>query len=306
MNVKSADPSASEGSTIRVVSMRTGLAMETLRAWERRYGFPKPERRAGSNRRLYADADVARLVAIARTLEHGYRVGDVVRMPLDELRAIGADAPARAEAPDVDAFVERLRADDVVGLEGELRHAAAALGARRFVVEVAHPFAVRVGDAWEARRIDVRHEHVATECLTTQLRHLLAAYQDVAARPSVLLATLPGETHTLALSMVALYLAVSGAKPRLLGASTPVDQLAAAATSLRADVVGITVTAASDRKTARRHVRALAKRMPRGVPLWVGGGAAASLGAGEGARIVTSWTAIDDALAHWRRDGNGQ
>ncbi len=312
MNVKAASnsPKSSVGSTIRVVSIRTGLPMETLRAWERRYGFPKPERRAGSNRRLYATADVERLMAIARTIERGYRVGDVVHMPPGELAALTVSHALKAEPAtlDVGVLIERLRVDDVVGVEDGLRHAAATLGARRFVTEVAHPFAVGVGDAWAEGRLEVRHEHIATECLTTQLRHMLTAYQDVTARPSVLLATLPGEPHTLALQMVALYLAISGAKPRLLGASTPPEQLARAATSLRADVVGITVTPVSDRKETRAAVRTLAKLLPQGVPVWVGGGAASSLGVDrEGVRLFASWESIDEALESWRENvGRGR
>ena len=52
------------GETIRVVAKRTGLGMDTLRAWERRYGFPKPERRPGSNRRIYSPAAVERLASL--------------------------------------------------------------------------------------------------------------------------------------------------------------------------------------------------------------------------------------------------
>ena len=96
------------GSTIRVVSIRTGLPMDTLRAWERRYGFPKPQRRPGSNRRLYAEADVERLVAMARTIDRGYRIGDVVGMPLRELIRLAAENENAARLPSHPADVEGL------------------------------------------------------------------------------------------------------------------------------------------------------------------------------------------------------
>ena len=44
---------------IRAVSKLTGIAIDTLRAWERRYGAVTPVR--DSRGRLYSDADVARL-----------------------------------------------------------------------------------------------------------------------------------------------------------------------------------------------------------------------------------------------------
>lgn len=53
--------------SIRVVSNRTGIPADTLRIWERRYGFPKPERTPGGSR-VYTDEDVARLQLVNRAL----------------------------------------------------------------------------------------------------------------------------------------------------------------------------------------------------------------------------------------------
>lgn len=302
--IDSGTPASSPGSTIRVVATRTGIAMDTLRVWERRYGFPTPRRREGSNRRLYDEADVEKLVAISRALDRGYRVGDVVDKSLAELTTLSGALPdpdASATLSSVDEIVGMLERDDVVALEAELRRLAAALGPRRFVVDVAQPFAVAVGAAWESGRIAVRHEHVATECLTTQLRVLLAGYQDVDARPRVVLTTLPGEPHLLALEMVALYLAVSGAKPRLLGASTPPSEIVDGVRAFQGDVVGITVGPTADRDEARRGIAALSRGLAGRVPLWVGGSGATRLGLEpEVATVVTSWRGIDEATTSWR------
>ena len=69
-----AHPRSSEealaGASIRVVSNRTGIAADTLRMWERRYGFPHPARRPGGSR-VYSEDDVARLHLIARAVNAG-------------------------------------------------------------------------------------------------------------------------------------------------------------------------------------------------------------------------------------------
>lgn len=299
------------GETIRVVSVRTGFSMEVLRAWERRYGFPTPIRRTGSNRRLYSEKDVERLMAIRQVIDHGYRIGDVLTKSIAELSQLatpGAGTPRRegernggeAAAIDVPRLIDLLARDEITQLEDDLRQAAAALGPKRFVVELAHPFATAVGQAWADGTIAVRHEHVATESLTTRLRQLLSAYQDVSARPLVLLATLPGEPHTLALQMVALYLVVAGAKPRLLGGPTPATEILDAAGMLGADVVGLTVTPTSDRAEARRAIRMLSKKLGPTVPIWVGGSADALELPIENARSVSTWSALDEAIAQWR------
>ncbi|HTJ84147.1 MAG TPA: cobalamin-dependent protein, partial [Polyangiaceae bacterium] len=298
---------AASGNTILVVSKKTGFGMETLRAWERRHGFPKPERRPGSNRRLYSQADIDRLLAMRRAMQSGYRVGDLVGKSLSELESLAVSSDAVPEAPtpaaagavvDVAALLALLARDADRELDDALRAASVLLGPRRFVTEVAHPFAIAVGQAWADGRISIRHEHLATECLTTRLRDVLADHQHLEGGPLVLLATLPGELHTLGLQLVAVYLAVKGARARLLGASTPAREIVEAATSLGADVVGITVTPASDRKDARKAIKAMRAALPKRTAIWVGGAGAGELGvAGPGVSLVTTWDRLDAAVA---------
>jgi len=287
--------------------MQTGLAMGTLRAWERRYGFPKPQRRLDSNRRLYSRADLERLLAIREALDRGYRIGDVVHKTLPQLRALtgaqaaGATGPTSTGDADVEALLELLASSNLAELEAHLRRAAATLGPRRFLTDLAEPFMRRVGAAWAGGRLSIRHEHLATECVVTQLRQMLASYQDIDARPLVLLATLPGEQHTLPLQMVALYLVALGAKPRLLGGSTPPKDIIECASALGVDIVGLTVAGTADKTPARRDIKALQRGLPAGVHLWIGGsGASLVTSPNKTTRVLASWTAIEEAVTHYR------
>ena len=303
-----APSSASPGaSSIKVVSELTAIPMGTLRAWERRYGFPKPARRAGSNRRLYSATQVAQLQDVARALEQGYRPGDVVHLPRRQLRAlVGAELDTRltgsehAVAP-IATLVDLLARDDVRGVEAKLRFSAAALGAKRFVTDCAQPLAQAVGQAWAEGKLAIRHEHLLTECLSTQLRAFLSLHQDAEGAPSVLLCSLPGELHTLGLEMIAVYLALSGARPRLLGANTPADQILLAARALDVDAVGIGLTPPLNVAQKRSELQVLARGLPKSVGLWVGGSGVAALGRlPAGTDAVLSWAAVDSAIARAR------
>jgi len=133
---------------------------------------------------------------------------------------------------------------------------------------------------------------------------MLASYQDIHASPLVLLATLPGEFHTLALDMVAVYLVVAGAKPRLLGGPTPPQQVADSARSLRADAVGIGVSASGQSEQVNQDLRALRSALDANIHLWVGGAGASALDSGlQGATLVDSWDAIDRAVVECRAAG---
>lgn len=70
---------------IGAVSRLTGIPMETLRAWERRYQAVMP-RRSAQNRRFYSRDDVARLLLIKQLVEQGEPVGSVVHLTVAELR----------------------------------------------------------------------------------------------------------------------------------------------------------------------------------------------------------------------------
>ncbi len=295
-------------SSIKVVSDLTSIPMGTLRVWERRYGFPLPARRHGSNRRVYSDDQVQKLRVIASALARGYRPSDVIHKSMAELQGLLGQAVEVLEAArsarggaalaDVSMLLTLLAADDVKGIEDELRLVAAALGAKRFVTELAQPLARAVGEAWAAGTLAIRHEHLMTECLITQMRSLLAHFQEADGGPNIVLATLPGEPHTLGLQMVALYLALSSAKPRLIGANTPPEQVLAAAKALGASVVGIAVTPAADFRTVRPALRKLARELPDSVALWVGGGE--SKGLPPRAQALATWPAIDVALQRVR------
>ncbi|MEZ4301841.1 MAG: MerR family transcriptional regulator [Polyangiaceae bacterium] len=289
--------------SIRVASRLTGIPADTLRMWERRYGFPRPERTGGGSR-TYTDEDIEVLHLLSRAMKAGYRPGEIVGKTRAELEDILAQvAPARAEPliegalPTVRGLVQHLLADDTQALASEMRRAALRLGPRRFVTDLAHPFTVEVGTLWEAGKIEVRHEHLASEVLSTLLRLLLSTSEDGLGRPIVLLATLPGEQHGLGLEMVALHVAARRATPRLLGVNTPRDQIVKAARALSADVVGLTITPSSDVIAAAADIRWMLSELPRRVEIWAGGEAATRLALSDpGLKIVTTFSALDAAL----------
>lgn len=291
--------------TVRIASDLSQVPIDTLRKWERRYGFPRG--RDGQNRRVYSPHDVERLRWIARAIRLGHRAGDVVPLGIDDLRRLvdknAPQPPKRKARTRVEELMTHLREDDMGGFERELASSAMELGPKRFVIDVAHPLAVAIGEAWARGDLPVRQEHVASECLGTELRAQIARRPSEGQRPLVLLATLPGESHALGLLMVATYLVDSGAAARIIGVHTPATELAEAARALRADVVGLTVTPACDADEARRGLHELVHELPRRVPVWLGGGAARRIARGvDAVHVVDQWSLLDDALARFRQE----
>ena len=116
---------ADAGLTIAAVERDTGISKDTLRVWERRYGFPVPGRNPFGER-TYPSAQVTKLRIVKRLLDAGFRPGRVVGLALDELVLLAGPDAERSAAPvgggaakpalDVQVFLDLLRAHDVEGL----------------------------------------------------------------------------------------------------------------------------------------------------------------------------------------------
>jgi len=262
---------------IGALSRATAIPVETLRTWERRYGYPVPER-TPSGQRVYPVASVPRLRRIAEALASGHRAREVVTASDDELRALLAAAPAMRPRPRVPAagavesdLFAAVRAFDAGALTRRLQAEWARLGPLEFLERCVAPIVREVGTAWSEGPLEVRHEHFLSERVSDVLRTLRLPYEERAAGPLVILTSLPGETHSLGLHMAALIVTTCGCRVLQLGPETPLPEVAALAQELRARAVGISVSVATSGAGTTRRLRALRAHLPRRTALLVGG-----------------------------------
>ncbi len=264
---------------ISAVERDTGLPKETLRAWERRYGFPSPERDAAGER-LYPREQVDRLRLIRRLVDAGHRPGRIVRLSAPELaqmldaRTETRATPASGDAS-LDAFEATLRAHRADELRASLSGAAVRLGLERFVAEICAPLTRRIGEAWTRGELEIFEEHLFTEVLQSVLRSAISALPGSGARPRVLLTTLPCEPHGLGLLMAEAVMSLHGAHCLSLGTCTPVRDIALAARSGRSDVVALSFTGLAPVGIVTAGIAELRALLPPQVELWVGGSSAA-------------------------------
>ena len=307
---------------IAAVERETGLAKDTLRVWERRYGFPQPLRDAAGDRR-YPPEQVQRLKLIARLLDAGQRPGKVVGLDMPALQALLARlerAQVRATAPDaapaavgsreprepdvpLEPFTRAIAAHEPQTLRRLLGHALSRLGLAVFVRAVVAPLNAAVGDAWAQGRFEIYEEHLYTEVVTTVLRHALAALPPPPepGTPRVLLTTLPGQLHGLGLLMVEALLALEGCSCISLGTQTPLSDLVQAARAHRADVVALSFADVQPAALVRTSVQTLRAQLPAAVQLWVGGDCSALYGpAHTGVHAVRDLARLPVLVQNWR------
>ena len=291
---------------IGIVERATGLSKDTLRIWERRYGFPRPAR-DGNGERVYSAEQVEKLRIIRVLMDRGLRPGRIVPETLRELNArlLGAPAAdaAAANPEPLEELLRLLEANKLAEMSDYLAQLLLRLGLQRFVVEAVAPLNVLIGNAWMQGRIEIFEEHLYTQ----QVRHLLhralapSSLAQTGLAPRVLLTTLSGEEHELGLLMAQACLTVEGAQCISLGVQTPAWDIARAAGAHDVDVVGLSFSPAMQLRAAREGVIDVRQCLDPGIELWVGGSIwQRAHKAISGVTAVASLAEIPTVLAAWR------
>ena len=295
--------------TIANVERETGLSKDLLRMWERRYGFPAPERDANGDR-VYPAEQVERLRRIKRLIDRGHRPGKLIAAPPEQLAALATRSEASGErdgtlAPFAD-LLDELRHHDVAAFQQRLQHTLARQGLAVFVRDTVAPLIANVGQAWESGRIAVFEEHLFTELTKRVLRQSVAGLAAGIAPPRVLLTTVPGEPHELGLLMVEALFALDGAQCVPLGVQMPLAEIANAAEAHQADIVALSFSSAFPARRIPALLDQLRAMLPESTTLWAGGSGVSTIDKPAGIMLLRS---LDDglaALAAWRAGHLGE
>jgi DNA-binding transcriptional MerR regulator/methylmalonyl-CoA mutase cobalamin-binding subunit len=290
------------GMRIGAVARRTGVAVATLRAWESRYGLLRPSRTEGGHR-LYAEDDVARVLAVLRLTAQGWSVSAAAA-------AVGAEQiPTRLGlVPDAEAggtldsgagartrveLDRAIRGFDLTGAETALDASLARLGVAYTLEDVVMPVMRDLGEGWEEDPTLIAVEHFATNTLRPRLHRLLIGARRSSA-PTCIAAAPEGEDHELGVLAAAAVASDQGFSVTYLGARTPNAALERSVATLDPDLVLIGAVASGH---AQRFVAA-----PPAIDatrLVLGGPGFAGIAASElppGSRVATSLTQLPATL----------
>jgi DNA-binding transcriptional MerR regulator/methylmalonyl-CoA mutase cobalamin-binding subunit len=284
---------------IQIVARRTGINVDVLRAWERRYGVVEPERSEGG-RRLYSNGDIDRLSLLARAVERGLRIGDARRMDDAALRAFLADrgagdaaerrahpSPRTRSAPDaegadlgadggdaelhLEACQKAVEAFDSAGLARALARANVVFSLRALVDGVVAPLLVWIGERWSEGTLCVAQEHLASSVVRSTL---LAGVSESAAGPDapcVVVTTPASELHEIGALLAALAAASAGWRVEYLGPNLPAGEIALAARRCGAAAVALSIARRVKDPSVAAELSELRKLVAKKVAVLIGG-----------------------------------
>jgi len=276
------------------VSRLTGVSPDLLRAWERRYGAIAPLRTSGGTRR-YRSSDIERLRLLKASVDAGHRIGEVARLPSEELaRRLAAAAPKLETGPVTETIAALDRLDGVAA-ERLISSQMSALGPVRFAKEFALPLVHTIGDEWAQTRLCVASEHLGSALLRSLLGSSLRPTSSHRDAPVIVFATLAGERHEIGLLIAALTALGAGANPLYLGPDLPNAELTRAVATSRARALALSTVVSQPAELAEAVV-VLRGELPAAVELWLGGPLAARVPALDGVLVLDSLPRLEQRV----------
>ncbi len=275
---------------IKVVARRTGLTAHAIRAWEKRYDAVEPVR-TPTNRRVYTEAHLERLLLLARITRAGYSIGQVAKLPTEKLREMvkeagqdtgmaGSTAGSGSEIPAADrhapeahlqACIEALERMDGPALDSALNGAAIALTLPVLLDHMVLPLMRVVGERWHSGTLRVSQEHLASASIIAFLSSQIRTFSPPAAAPLLLVTTPVGQRHEIGAQAATLYALTDGWRVAFLGPDLPAGEIAAAVRNSDALVVALSIVYPADDPRVAEQIRELGSLLPPEVTVLAGG-----------------------------------
>jgi MerR family transcriptional regulator, light-induced transcriptional regulator len=236
------------------VEQRTGLRPATFRAWERRYGFPKPRRLPG-NQRLYSDQDIVAIRWLQRRTDEGLSISHAIRLLQSRLHE-GLGPPRQDAAPTgrppsalAADLIRALLAFDSATADVALGEAFAMYPVEQVCLGVMAPALEEIGERWHRSEISVATEHFASSYIRRKLFSLFNVYESGRGRGLVFAGCAPDEWHEVGLLMISVFLVRHGYRLSYLGPNLAVDGLSE---TLRHHQPDLLIVSATSAETAER------------------------------------------------------
>lgn len=271
---------------ISIVTRKTGLRPDVIRAWERRYGTVRPAR-TPSNRRLYSDEDVRRLSLLRRALDAGWRISNVSGLDDEELERLvreandsnplaAGPAPVRSRLDDhLNRCLEAIVDMDGDRLRRQLERASTEFSRIDLLDKVLAPLMQRVGDGCAGGLLRTANEHLASSVVRTFLDGLHGAYPISDAAPVLVVATPAFQYHELGAALVAAVGRMDGWKTVYLGPNLPAEELVAAARVRGARAIALSIAYPADDPRLADELLRLRRLLDSDVTILAGGPSAA-------------------------------
>ena len=249
--------------TIKDLENLSGIKAHTIRIWEQRYSFLRPQR-SKTNIRYYCNDELKTILNIALLNKYGFKISHIDKMSPDQINE------KILSLNQADAIKERLLNEmlqHMVDLDSEkfeevLDSFIRSKGVDKAISFLIFPFLEKIGILWMTNHINPAQEHLVTNIIRQKLIvGIEGVFSPVSSRKTVLLFLPEGEHHELGLLYMYYLLKNRGVKILYLGANVPMKDLEFVANMKKPDYLYTHVTCLPGRFSFEKFLAQASQKM---------------------------------------------
>ena len=213
--------------TIKDLENLSGIKAHTIRIWEQRYNFLKPNR-TDTNIRYYCNQELKTILNISLLNKYGYKISHIDKMTEQELktRIISLSDRIAQQERLVNELIAYMIDLDIECFEKILDGFILTKGIDKAIIQIIFPFLHRIGVLWVTNHINPAQEHLVTNIIRQKLIVGIGSTMTHQRTDKTVLLFLPeGEHHELGLLYVYYLLKTQGVRVLYLGADVPLKDV---------------------------------------------------------------------------------
>jgi DNA-binding transcriptional MerR regulator len=213
--------------TIKDLENLSGIKAHTIRIWEQRYSFLRPQR-TDTNIRYYNNEELKTLLNVALLNKYGFKISHINKMNPDEIREriLSLTQIQAQHERIINELIHQMVDLDLDAFEETLDNYIMARGIEKTITQIIFPFLEKIGLLWITNHVNPAQEHLVTNIIRQKLIVGIESTSSRFMSDRVLVLFLPeGEHHELGLLFAYYLLKSRGVKVWYLGANVPLKDL---------------------------------------------------------------------------------
>jgi DNA-binding transcriptional MerR regulator len=213
--------------TIKDLENLTGVKAHTIRIWEQRYTFLKPQR-TETNIRYYGNDELKSILNITLLNKYGFKISHIDKMSPDEIKEklLTLSNQQAQQERIINDLIKKMLDLDINEFEKILDQYILSKGIERTINQIIFPYMEKIGILWVTNYVVPAQEHLVTNLIRQKIIVGIEAAKPTFINPKTVLLFLPeGEYHELGLLFINYLLKTRSIQTYYLGANVPLEDI---------------------------------------------------------------------------------
>jgi MerR family transcriptional regulator, light-induced transcriptional regulator len=156
--------------TIKDLENLSGIKAHTIRIWEQRYSFLKPNR-TDTNIRFYSNEELKKLLNVALLNKYGFKISHIDRMNEGEMkeRILSLNQLEAQQERIVNTLIQNMVDLDMDSFESTLDNFISIRGIEKTILQIIFPYLEKIGILWMTNHINPAQEHLVSNIIRQKL-----------------------------------------------------------------------------------------------------------------------------------------